>query len=176
MNVVHAGIKEDDLCITKEVIFSALCKTKGHLDSRILHTQLQRHHVDEYDIFLLKQLRAAPFLRVEMYNVLRTLNNVNETLKIFYLCLRETQDVCREHQMIANDLKWEARSEFTIVHRLKLGLTEVGIPVGSTPWKSVYKFVNTKYRPDPLPFYWGVAIICHTKCCMLHWNSFVSIL
>ena len=119
--VILAGsIKEDDLCITKDVIVSALCKTNGDLDSNRLHSQLQRHHVDEDDILVLVQLRKVPNKFDSdfefIYNALHKLQKVDEALlKTFYLCLREKQDVWREHQMLADDLKWESRSEFTIV-------------------------------------------------------------
>ena len=73
-----------------------------------------------------------------MYFAFNQLQEVDEALlKIFYFCLRETQDVFRKHQMVADDLKWEARSEFTIVHVLEFGLKmEVGIP----SLKGVYGF------------------------------------
>lgn len=115
--IILAGIKEDDLCITKDVILSALCKTNGNLDSYVLRAQLQRHHVDEDDILVLVRLRVPNNFDSDfMYYALRQLQKADEAmLKIFYLCLRETQDVCHEHQMLADDLKWEARSEFTFV-------------------------------------------------------------
>ena len=117
MYVILAGsIKEDDLCITKDVIVSALCKTNGDLDSNRLHSQLQRHHVDEDDILVLVQLRKVP-INFEsdfefMYNAVQKVDEA--LLKTFYLCLREAH-VGSKHQMLANDLKWESRSEFTIV-------------------------------------------------------------
>ena len=115
MYVVLAGIKEDDLCITKDVIFSALIKTNGDLDSHLLRTQLQRRHVDNDNISLLGQLSCGFAGDFKMYDVLHKLKNVDEILKIFYLCLRGTQDVCRGHQILADDLKLEARSESTTV-------------------------------------------------------------
>ena len=115
MNVILAGIKEADLCITKDVLFSALCKTDSDLDSHVLRTQLLRHHVDKNDIILLGQLRmpshSLTYFGSDIFCQLRD----EALLKIFYLCLRETQDVCSKHQILADDLKWEARSEFTIV-------------------------------------------------------------
>ena len=140
MHVILAGIKEDDLCITKDVILSALCKTNGNLDSHVLCAQLERHRVDKNDIVLLKHLKRLPytFEREFMYYAFHKLQKVEEAFpKTFYLCLRETQDVFHKHQMVADDLKWEARSEFTIVHVLEFGLKmEVGIP----SWEGVYKF------------------------------------
>ena len=107
MNVILAGIKEDDLCFTKEVVFSALCKTDSDLDSHVLHAQLLRHHVDKVDILLLGQLHSLTHFGSDIFWQLRD----EALLKIFYLCLRETQDVCSKHQILADDLKWEARSE-----------------------------------------------------------------
>ena len=139
MNFILAGIKKDDLCITKDVIFSALCKTNGNLNVHVLRAQVERHRVDKNYTVLLEHLRRLPydFDSKFMYYAFHQLQKVDEAFpKIFYLCLRETQDVCREHQMVADDLKWEA-SEFAIVHVLEFGLNmEVDIP----SWEGVYKF------------------------------------
>ena len=107
---------DDDPCITRDVLLSCL-QSRGYIDCFILRRQFQIHNIDS-NVFLWSPRRRI-YCGHDMIFLFRELRDIPNGFQIFYRCLRETQDICRGHRILAVNLERNARkSEWEVIKAL----------------------------------------------------------
>ena len=92
---------------------SCVHQSSRYIDWRILSRQFKRHNV-KIPVFntLFGVTSHFNYGSLEPQLVLvRELSDIPDGFQIFYNCLRDTQDICREHRIFADDLEMESRSK-----------------------------------------------------------------
>ena len=86
------------------------------IDWTILSQQFEGHNVNS-PVFdeLLEGISHSEYGSAELQRVLVwELTHIQNGFQIFYNCLRDTQDICRGHQILADELEMESRSKIII--------------------------------------------------------------
>ena len=101
---------EDDPYITWSMIFSCLHESSGYIETHILSRQFKRHdiYIEALHRFPLRRIYCSSddmSDEVIMSDLLTGLHQVPNGFQIFYHCLRETQDICDGHQILADNLE-----------------------------------------------------------------------
>ena len=107
-----ALFSDDEPNVTREVVMSCVGHSLGYVDWRILSQQFERYDVNGRKLVYCSLGRRCYF-KYDIHEVeLRVdeLEKIENGLQIFYNCLRDTQDRCRGHLILADDLELEARS------------------------------------------------------------------
>ena len=100
----------DDPYITWDVLLSSLLEDRGSMDSHVLHRQFQIHNIDSNVLFWSPRPRFYCGRDIhDMLFLFDELRDIPNGFQIFYRCLRETQDICRGHQILADDIEMGAR-------------------------------------------------------------------
>ena len=85
----------------------------GYVDWRILSQQFKRYDVNSRELVSCSLKRISyikyDFRRFQL--LVQELRWIENGFQIFYNCLRDTQDRCHGHLILADDLQLEARSK-----------------------------------------------------------------
>ena len=124
--------KRDEPHITEEVLHSCIGYTIGYINLLILQSQSRKHNIPEYvfhDILSDTGMTRVNFMlddeAVTQY-ILYRLGEIENGFQIFYRCLRETQDVCPGHRILADDLERNGKFSGIFITFL-LSCVEAGI-------------------------------------------------
>ena len=108
---------DDDPCITKDVWITCLLESRDYIIGRRVLRQFESHNINTDMFFRLPRRRF--YCGRDMLFLYDELHDIPNGFQIFYRCLRETQDICRGHQILADDLEREARkSEWEVIKAL----------------------------------------------------------
>ena len=119
-----ALFSDDEPNITREVMMSCVGHSLGYIDWRILSQQFERYNVMGHDFFFYN-LEERCYFKYDFRGVqflVEELRQIENGLQIFYNCLRDTQDICHGHRILADDLELEAGSEISLCVWLHKGI------------------------------------------------------
>ena len=107
---------DDEPNVTREVVMSCVGHSLGYVDWRILSQQFERYDAEGRQLVYCSLGRISYF-KYDFHEVellVDKLEKIESGFQIFYNCLRDTQDRCRGHLILADDLGLEARSMIVI--------------------------------------------------------------
>ena len=111
-----ALFSDDEPNITREVVMSCVDHSLGYVDWRILTEQFEGYDVKGHVLgrVLFLDFKRVSYFKYDWYKIkllVQELSEIENGFQIFYNCLRDTQDICHGHLILADDLEMEARSE-----------------------------------------------------------------
>ena len=102
---------DDEPNITREVVMSCVGHSLGYVDWRILSQQFKRYNVKNLFFHSLEERLYFKYDSRGVLLLVEELRQIENGFQIFYDCLKDTQDRCHGHLILADDLEMEARSE-----------------------------------------------------------------
>ena len=106
-----ALFSDDEPIITREVVMSCVDHSLGYVDWTILSQPLERYNLKSLFFHSLEERLYFKYDSREVLLLVEKLRRIENGFQIFFNCLRDTQDRCRGHLILADDLELEARSE-----------------------------------------------------------------
>ena len=104
---------DDEPNVTREVVMSCVGHSLGYVDRTILSRQFERYDVKSRELVSCS-LKRISYIKYDFRGfqlLVQELRRIENGFQIFYNCLRDTQDRCHGHLILADDLELEARSE-----------------------------------------------------------------
>ena len=101
--------KRDEPHITEEVLYNCIGCSRGFVNLHILQSPLREHSDIFRDIRIdtgMTRMRLGHHKHEAQFMLYRLENG----FQIFYRCLRETQNVCSGHRILADDLERKGKS------------------------------------------------------------------
>ena len=114
--MMAALFSDDEPIITREVVMSCVGHSLGYVDQTILSQQLERYGVKSnlFRKLFFHSLERRLYFKYDFHEVqllVWELIRIKNGFQIFYNCLRDTQDICDGHLILADDLELESRSK-----------------------------------------------------------------
>ena len=88
----------------------------GYVDWTILSQQFERYNVKGHQV-VFPSLKGRYYFKYDFRGfqlLVQELRQIENGFQIFHNCLRDTQDICCGHRILADDLELETRSEIII--------------------------------------------------------------
>ena len=117
--MMAAPFSDDEPIITREVVMSCVDHSLGYVDQTILSQPLERYGVKSHLFrkLFFHSLERRLYFKYDSHEVkllVEELREIKNGFQIFYNCLRDTQDRCHGHLILADDLELESRGKITM--------------------------------------------------------------